>query len=512
MKKYSEFQKVVSVILSFIMLISVSACYSLHSLTRNEIQYANRTTYFLHGPDSYYKLANATISNGVLSATIDYAVSTPQKAKTIHIYVAPDSIIKKNGDRVQVPFTNIAKVEVFELDGMKTIMSVAGTICTAAVVLFLVALIAKGSSCPFIYTNTGDNYNFTGEIYSGATALPLERNDYLPIGSLKSIDNKYNLRITNEVKEIQKTNLTELILIDHKPDTKILMDKYGTAYSLSNIKMPLQATDTYGNNILNVLAHSDTLRYVSSIVKDLIIKDTISLTFDKPDNVTSSKLVIKGKNTMWLDYIYGKFSDLFGNRFEKWKEKSDRKPREELLKWEFDQGMPLAIYLQTESGLKLVDYFNLPGPMADKEDILQIDLSEIHTDKVKLKLVSGVLFWDIDYIGMDFSLSEQVPKTVVPIYSAINENGKDVTPLLAKDDDKFLIQPLPVNKTNLTFLSPATKEGMERIAFLHSKGHYEILRDTKGKPDIAYLKTFLEPGAFTKFSKDHFLEYYFTSN
>jgi hypothetical protein len=391
-------------------------------------------------------------------------------------------------------------------------MGVVGTICTSLVVVFLIALLAKGSSCPFIYTNTGDNYNFTGEIYSGATALPLERNDYLPLGRLKPVDNKYNLRITNEVEEIQKTNLTELILIDHKQDTKILMDKYGTAYSLSNLKMPSQATDTYGNTILSVLANCDSFRYVSQIVKDPVIKDTISLTFDKPGNVSSSMLVIKGKNTMWLDYIYGKFSDLFGNRFEKWKEKSDRKPREELLKWEFNQGMPLAVYLETENGLKLVDYFNLPGPMADKEDIMQIDLSEIHTDKVKLKLVSGVLFWDIDYVGMDFNASEQVNKTVVPIYSAIDENGKDVTSLLAKDDDKYLIQPLPVSKTNMTFISPENPTGMERTIFLHSKGHYEILRDTKGKPDIAYLKTFLEPGAFTKFSKDHFLEYYFNNN
>jgi hypothetical protein len=150
--------------------------------------------------------------------------------------------------------------------------------------------------------------------------------------------------------------------------------------------------------------------------------------------------------------------------------------------------------------------------MADKEDILQIDLSEIHTDKVQLKLVSGVLFWDIDYLGMDFSSSEQLKKTVVPIFSATDENGKDVTDLLAKDDDKYLIQPLPVNKTNLTFKSPESLPGMDRTVFLHSKGHYEILRDTKGKPDIAYLKTFLEPGAFTKFSKDHFLEYYYSNN
>jgi len=66
MKKYNEFQKVVSVIMSFIMLISVSGCYTLHTLTRNEIHIQTEPP-ISHGPDSYYKLANATISNGVLS-------------------------------------------------------------------------------------------------------------------------------------------------------------------------------------------------------------------------------------------------------------------------------------------------------------------------------------------------------------------------------------------------------------------------------------------------------------
>ena len=150
--------------------------------------------------------------------------------------------------------------------------------------------------------------------------------------------------------------------------------------------------------------------------------------------------------------------------------------------------------------------------MADKEDILQIDLSEVHSDKVNLKLVSGVLFWDIDYLGMDFTSQGLINKTIIPLCTAFDEKGKDVTSLIAKDDEKYLIQPLPGNKTDLTFLSPELLPGMERSVFLHSKGHYEILRNTKGKPDIAYLKTFLEPGAFIKFSKQHFLEYYDRSN
>lgn len=510
MRKFNDFQKGVSIMLSFILIISNSGCSSLQALNMQEIQNANKTTYLLCGPSSTYKLINAKISNGVLTGTIDYRVYKPEKAKAMYIYVAPDSSMKKNGDQVQVPFANIAKVETSQFDGLRTASSFGSFLLGACA--FLAVLLIKGGSCPFIYANDGDNYHFTGEIYSGATALPLERDDYLPIRNTKPVNNKYNLRITNEVDEIQKTNLTELVVIDHQHNTKILMDKYGIAYSLSDPEMPVIAADAYGSPILNALIYRDSLRYISTIKKDPNIKDTISLSFDKPIDATSSKLVIKGKNTMWLDYMYCRFSDLFGKRFERWKEKNDKMPREELLKWAFDQGMPLAVYLQTDTGLKFVDYFNLPGPMADKEDILQIDLSQVHTDKVNLKLVSGVLFWDIDYIGMDFTPSDPVNKTIIKLFTAVDENGKDVSSLLSHNDEKYLVQPLPSNKTDLSFTAPESVPGMERSIFLHSKGHYEILRETKGKPDIAYLKTFLEPGAFIKFSKDHFLEYYYKSN
>ena len=103
--------------------------------------------------------------------------------------------------------------------------------------------------------------------------------------------------------------------------------------------------------------------------------------------------------------------------------RNDQKPREELLKWSFDQGMPLSVYLQTETGLKFVDYFNLPGPMADKEDILNIDLSGIHSDKINLKLVTGVLFWDIDYVGMDFTSTVPIKTTAIPCFQQLMKMG-----------------------------------------------------------------------------------------
>ena len=73
------------------------------------------------------------------------------------------------------------------------------------------------------------------------------------------------------------------------------------------------------------------------------------------------------------------------------------------------------------------------------------------------------------------------------------------------DDKKYYIQPNIGNKALLTFQVPNQSEGTKRSFILHSKGHYEILKEIGGKPDIAFLKGFLKPGAFSQFSKTRFL-------
>jgi hypothetical protein len=505
MKKYCEIQQAVAIILVFTLLISTNGCYSTKNISKNEIPSTNKKYVIIHTDSLQVKLKDIKTKSGILMGMRDYEVHPEVKKQTIHIYTTAQSINIK-GDTVRVPYENIAKVEVSEINGGKTFLIVAGSIGFTFILVGLIAVLSKGASCPFIYADSGDDYKLEGEIYSGATALPLERDDYLPVKNIKPVDQEYRLRITNEVEEIQMTNLTELVTVDHKPGEKILMDKYGNAYQASLPETPATATDAYGMSILKELSYSDSLRYVSTVKNDNNLKDTISLTFNRPAGATEAKLVIKGKNTMWLDFMFGRFSDLFGNRLEQWKDKRDKKPSEELLKWSFDQGMPLAVYVKTAEGLRFADYFNLPGPMADKEDILKIDLTGVPSGPVTVKLVSGILFWDLDYAGMDFTSTEKLDKTFISLSEAIDENGTDVIPLLSKSDDKYLVQPLPVNKTDLIFNAPDILPGMERSVFLHSKGHYEILREGKGKPQTAYLKTFLEPGAFSRFSKDYFRE------
>ncbi len=511
MHKFKEYQKLVALLLSAFMIFELPGCYSLRSIPKSEIQYASKTYYFIHGRNTSYRISSVIITNGILSGYLDYSAIV-KKNKSIHLYVAPDSAIVKSNESISVPFNSIAKVEVNKVDGGKSLLMGIGVAYTALFVVGLIALLTKGSSCPFVYSDDGSNVNFEGEIYSGATAIPLERDDYLRLKSIKPVDNSYNIKLTNEVHEIQNTNLTELLVFDQPAGTDILVDKYGKAHSVKDIIKPLNAVDNYARSLVKEFSFRDSIRYISEIKNDALLKDTLSLTFEKPLNSSSSKLVISGKNTMWLDYIFGRFSDLFGKRYNNWKEKRNKKPAGELLQWQFDQGMFLSVYLETDSGLRFVDYYNLPGPMADKEDILLLDLSGVSGNKVNLKLVSGMLFWDLDYIGMDFSADQALNKTVIPVSSAIDENNKDVASLLREDDTEYLIQPDGNNATSITFPALPVLKGASRTFFLHTRGNYEILRDAKGKPDINYLKSFLEPGSFIKFSKDHILNYYLKSN
>ena len=410
--------------------------------------------------------------------------------------------------KVLIPFPAIQKVEVYDIDLGRTIayttLGIAGTLGA----IFLVILLTK-DSCPFIYAYNGESYEFVGEIYSGAIHPPLERHDYLPIPNLQAIENEYKIQITNEIKEIQHTNMTELLVFDHPENVEVLIDKYGNTHTISNPELPLTSKTLDGSNIDSLLSSKDSLVYMSGIPDENSgDMDAVILTFDKPSGQDTGKLVIKGKNSFWLDYIHGQFSELFGERFDTWKEKQKKQSPEKMIKWSLDQGIPLSVYIETEHGWEFADYYNVVGPLAAKEDVLEIDLHNIKSDKVNIKLEFGFLFWEIDYVAMDFTPNHSVEEHTVSLFSAFDENNNDVSDKLMFDDKKYYIQPHIGNEALLTFQVPNQSEGTKRSFILHSKGHYEILKEIGGKPDIAHLKGFRKPGAFSQFSKDRFMKFY----
>ena len=371
----------------------------------------------------------------------------------------------------------------------------------AVVLLFLLVMLLTGNSCPFIYTWNGEAYEFAGEIYSGAVYPPLERHDYLLLPGLVEENGEYKLKISNQLEEIQHTNLLELMVFDHAADQEVLVDKYGVGHLLSEQIFPHTATSLSGLELLPVILKDDDLVYLGSDPsKDPPLLDGIELSYQIPPGTQTADLVIGAKNSYWLDFVYQNFREMLGASYKMWMKKQQDGDPGKMENWSLSQNIPLSVYLFKNGQWEFYDYYNTVGPMAFKKDILELDLSDIEEGPIRIKLETGSYFWEIDYVGLSLEQSGIDPSSVVQLTEAIDENGNSVAGSLLKDYALYYVQPEIGNEAELVF--PVPDQIGERTLILHSKGHYEILQDPKGTPRLKALKEIRKSGNFNKYSND----------
>lgn len=426
-----------------------------------------------------------------------YKISKVDKTTEVHLYTGKE-ITGSTGQQITIPYSDISKVELYDNDSGKAVLSVVGITLGVIVLLLLIIAVTK-SSCPFVYTNDGENYAFNGEIYPGAILPNLERDDYLKLKGLKELNGFYNLKITNELKEVQNTDVTELIVVNHPENSLALMDQKGEVYTLRNESNPINA---YCNDIkvsTKPFLAADENYYSFNTTESITNPNEVVLEFDNHQKSELGKLHLNLKNTYWMDYMYGKFNEQFGSYYNTFHKKQRKQPREICEKWRSDQYIPLAVYVKQNNEWKFIEDINTVGPLAARDIVVPIPLSATG-DKVQIKLVSGYLFWDLDYAGMDFSKNENVKITTLKPAKAKDENGNNVTAFLTEKDKKYLVQPSIGNEVTLNFPAVKASPNAKQSFFFKTNGYYEYIRDYKGSPNIAKLKTFREKGALNAYS------------
>ncbi len=415
----------------------------------------------------------------------------------VHLYVS--EFADSGNDRISIPVKSVFRMEIYNKDKASTIISwsLVPFGITVGTLLALVLVLAL-TSCPFIYTWDGENYQFAGEIYSGAIHKPLERNDYLKLPTYPG-QQSYSLKVSNEVQEIQNTNMMELLVFDHPQSVNILVDKYGKVTTLSQPVAPSLATALSGENVTKLLTSKDNLFYQSKSTGGASpLKDGVILEFPGPGTSKTAKLEVRAKNSVILDYALGKFHAMFGSAFNKFEKKQQKSSADQMRQWSLDQGIPLSLFVERSGKWEFVDYYNIAGPLKYKDDVLSIPLNGKETNPLKVKLEFGNFLWEIDYAAIDYSPGQQVTSHTIPVKSALDEAQKDVSSLLAKDDTKYYTQPTMTNQAIVTFDLPKATD-QYRTVILHSKGWYQVLRNPEGKPDVDKLKTFKQPGRFNQF-------------
>ena len=475
----------------------------------------------IHSGESVWHLYNLVLNEedktitGIVQTVIWYhQYAKPREMKRVQQYNTKkqvpfnelhftlSTIIKPDlGSQITIPFSDITVISINEKNGGRTAVTiVVGIVGVLAAIAIIVAL--TKSSCPFVYIKNGEAFVFTGELYPGVITANQQRDDYLPLPNFKAENNEYSIKITNELKEVQHTDFLQLLTVDHPENVEVLVDKNGKLHTFSSMVSPEKVM--VDNAILNqkpALKKDRDYYLFNTEIENTNSTRNIVLEFDKPSLTNTAKLYVTAKNSMWLDYVFGKFNEQFGTYYPQFQKDQQLVSKEKSTKWINEQNIPLSVYLKTSKGWELVDKINAVGPMALRDMVIPIDVSNVTGNKLQIKLETGFMFWEVDYTGIDYTENLPIKLNYFEPSQAIDEDNNNVTDLLTKADRKYFVQPDIGNAVEVTFKTHEVPSNLKRSIFLINRGFYNYIRDYKGKPNFAKLKLFREAGAFTEFSK-----------
>ena len=202
--------------------------------------------------------------------------------------------------------------------------------------------------------------------------------------------------------------------------------------------------------------------------------------YDKPEENNDAKLYLTAKNSVWLDYIYGKFNEQFGTYYKTFQKNQQKIQSDSIRKWSNNQNIPLSVYIKANNEWQLVERINTVGPMAMRDIVVPLKLNQVIGDKLQVKLETGFMFWEVDYVGVDFTKNVELQTEYIDPSEAIDQHGKDVTKLLAEADQNYFVQPEIGDEVVVHFPIKESNNGLNQSFFLKNRGYYNYIRDYKG--------------------------------
>ena len=428
----------------------------------------------------------------------------PTLTREVHIYLPANTPRVQTGT-IKLPANAIAEIKVVERDRVRSTLNgmlvAIGTLTTVIGIAIIIAFSIK-SSCPYVYVSDGGGgYSFQGEIFSGAVMRNAERDDYLPLPLAKPVNRELGVRIANELKERQYVNTAELMGVAHPQGTQVLLDAQGTPRLLTQPMVPDAALTAAGADVFRQVLEKDSLFYAFD-EKDAP-QNGLTLRFENPTHARRAVLVLRAKNTLWFDQLYGRFAEKVGIRYAAFMERLENMSREERIRQQQDQDFPLSVSVKGADGnWKPGGWFQMTGPMGWRDMVLPLEWEG--DGAVEVRLQTGFMFWEVDYAAMDFSQGQPLSTFVLPATAANDQNGQSWLRAIRSDDGKYLVQPVPDMYTDLVFRTPDLPLKDTVSYFLHAKGYYEHIRDFKQAPRMEELALFRQPHYFDKFSRQEY--------
>jgi hypothetical protein len=304
--------------------------------------------------------------------------------------------------------------------------------------------------------------------------------------------------IKNEENESHFINLLELMVVNHAENIEIIPDQNGVIHSISNLVSASQIKNENGVDISEILAHRDDLAYsFDSQSKENMISTYAS--FDRPKDVSNAKVVLKLKNSKWGGVVYKTFAAMMGDKYESWVEKNHERSAEEANMAMKEAGIPLVISIKKDNEWIDIETIDLVGDISYNTLVANINENLISGDQIELRLTAGFKFWDLDYIGMDFSQEEALKIEIIKP-SQGTENTIDLS-IIGNDDQHYLEHSKAGDSTYFKFENINTSN-TKRTIIMHSKGYYLSNEEYAGDPYWKELIKLRAPGGLSRLSME----------
>ncbi|MEZ4828548.1 MAG: hypothetical protein R3C61_20015 [Bacteroidia bacterium] len=195
--------------------------------------------------------------------------------------------------------------------------------------------------------------------------------------------------------------------------------------------------------------------------------------------------MINARQTEWLESIAEVFFNAFGDQFDRWNTMMDKVPREKYEARTAERGLSMNVFIETDNGWQKVGTFHNAGVNAQKKMALPIDISAISGETINIRLESAYKFWELDQIGLSANWQQISEYVEVPMISAVNEKGEDVSARIHTVDEHYAVQPQAGSAITLSFENTAVED---EIYILKGTGYYHHIRNYEHAPDKPFIR------------------------
>ncbi len=294
--------------------------------------------------------------------------------------------------------------------------------------------------------------------------------EWTPVEARPGEDGRITIPVGNEARVPRGIDEAKLVLVDHPAGLSVAPDARGEICAYASPVAPDEALDGADRDIRDLVASRDDLLWRSAVGElapdgPAPTHDEISLVFPRPKGARSARLIVSASTTSW--------------RSEFARETRARRPGDSpstYVEWEYSRA---RIRMATHFGWKTAQVIFAPGPLPARDMVYALDLSDVKSDKVELRLSLPVGYWLIDHAAMDFG---QTPWLLGQELAAAAVDGRDaasVLEALAAEDGTTLRLEAGDAPVTLTFTLPPAKERMERSLFLRTVSCYEMASRTE---------------------------------